>query len=100
MVTAVRSSTVTNGEESVTYSDEAVTQSDEAVTHGDTYYEEYDYPAEPVVEDDFYEVLSDEPTSGKKYFLRHEKSLISVFLLTIHRFYMSQTIAEIRHFRK
>ena len=49
---------VTNGEGSVAYSDEAV-------THGDTYYEDFEDPTESVVEEDYYEVLSDEPTSGK-----------------------------------
>ena len=50
---------VTNDEGSVTYSDEAV-------THGDTYYEDFEDPTESVVEEeDYYIVLSDEPTSGK-----------------------------------
>jgi len=48
----------------VVTSDEAVTFGDEAVTHGDIYYEDFEYPTETVVEDDYYEVLSDEPNSG------------------------------------
>ncbi len=47
-------------------SDEAVTLGDEVVTHGDIYYEDFEYPTETVVEDDYYEVLSDEPNSGIK----------------------------------
>ena len=58
-VSSARALAVTNDEGSVTYSDETV-------THGDTYYEDFEDPTESVVEEeDYYIVLSDEPTSGK-----------------------------------